>query len=94
MIKNLLNVLRKTSMISWNTNNDVPTMFNIKIQDNNNVILIIADLLIQEATGQMDIIHNYKIKIEKGELIKFNKSLDGVLTLFYKDCSKNLILSY
>lgn len=88
MIKNLLNVLRKTSMISWITNDDVPTMFNIQINDNDDSIIIEGDV-----ETDFDILHNYKIKINKNNLIKFNKSLDDVLILFYKNKIKELILS-
>lgn len=89
MIKNLLNVLRKTSFISWVTNDDIPTMYNIKIQDNDNFIIIKGDV-----ETEFDVLHNYKIKIEKNNLIRFNKSLDEVLTLFCKNYNKELILSY
>ncbi|NFH40749.1 hypothetical protein [Clostridium sporogenes] len=89
MIRNLLNVLRKTSFISWVTNDDVPTMYNIKIDDNDNFIIIKGDV-----ETEFYIIHNYKIKIEKNNLIKFNKSIDSVLTLFCKNYNKELILSY
>ncbi|WP_125154438.1 hypothetical protein [Clostridium rectalis] len=89
MIKNLLNVLRKTSFISWVTNDDVPTMYNIKIQDNDNFITIKGDV-----ETEFDVVHNYKIKIKKNNLIKFNKSLDDVLTLICKNYNKELILSY
>ncbi|AUN01433.1 hypothetical protein [Clostridium botulinum] len=92
MIKNLLNVLKRTSMISWITNDDVPTMFNLEIKDSDSEIIIIGDVLVQEATAEMDILHNYELNLNKNNLIKFNKDLD-VLTLFCKDCDKELILS-
>ncbi|MBY6842847.1 hypothetical protein [Clostridium botulinum] len=88
MIKNLLNVLRKTSFISWVTNDDIPTMYNIKIQDNDSFIIIKGDV-----ETEFDILHNYIIKIKKDELIKFNKSLDDVLRLFCKNYNKEFILS-
>ncbi|HDK7194985.1 TPA: hypothetical protein PTV74_003293 [Clostridium botulinum] len=89
MLKNLLNVLRKTSFISWVTNDDVPIMYNIKIQDNDNFIIIKGDV-----ETEFDILHNYKIKINKNNLIRFNKNIDSVLTLFCKNYNKELILSY
>lgn len=88
MIKNLLNVLKKTSFISWNMRKDIVTMFNIKINDNDEFIIIKGDL-----ETEFEILHNYKLEINKNNLVKFNKSLDDVLKLFYKDKIKELILS-
>lgn len=88
MIKHLLNVLRKASFISWVANDDIPTMFNIQIQNTNSNIIIKGDI-----ETEFELLHNYKLEIKKEELIKFNKSLDDVLTLFYKDNVKELILS-
>ncbi|WP_125154498.1 hypothetical protein [Clostridium rectalis] len=93
MIKNLLNVLKKTSMISWVTNDDVPTMFNIKVKNTNNEIIMIGNVLVQEATAEMNILHNYELKINKNNLTKFNKSLDDILTIFCNDYNKELILN-
>lgn len=88
MIRNLLNVLKKTSMISWDMKEDIVTMYNIKIKNTNSNIIIKGDI-----ETEFELLHNYIIKINKNNLIKFNKSLDDVLTLFYKDNVKELILS-
>ncbi|EQC1535501.1 hypothetical protein [Clostridium botulinum] len=88
MIKNLLNVLKKTSMISWVTDDDIPTMFNIQIKNTNSNIIIKGDV-----ETEFKLLHNYKIEINKDELIKFNKSIDNVLTLSYKNNFKKLILN-
>lgn len=87
MIKNLLNVLKKTSFISWDMRKDIITMFNIQVNNNDNYIIIQGDV-----ETEFEILHNYKLKINKNNLIKFNTDLD-ILTLFYKDYNKELILS-
>ncbi|EKS4345186.1 hypothetical protein QB607_003190 [Clostridium botulinum] len=88
MIKNLLNVLRKTSFISWNMKKDIVTMFNIQVNNNDNFIIIQGDV-----ETEFQILHNYKLEINKNNLVKFNKNIDDVLKLFYKDNVKELILS-
>lgn len=88
MIKNLLNVLKKTSFISWDMRKDIITMFNIQVNNNDNYIIIQGDV-----ETEFEILHNYKLEINKNNLIKFNTDLD-ILTLFYKDYNKELILSY
>ncbi|HCL4447278.1 TPA: hypothetical protein N2D16_002883 [Clostridium botulinum] len=82
MIKNLLNVLKKTSFISWDMKKDIVTMYNIQINDNDKFITIKGDL-----ETEFEILHNYKLEINKNNLVKFNTDLD-ILTLFYKDDNK------
>ncbi|NFF75867.1 hypothetical protein FCV38_02435 [Clostridium sporogenes] len=97
MIKHLLNVLRKTAnnagYISWYANDDVPTMFNIEINDNDSEIILQGDIIKGVCTAEFNMLHNYKLKINKNNLIKFNKNMDNVLTLFYKEGCEEFVLS-